>query len=77
MPRETYLKDSKKDFYYQYKEQSFKEKIQIDLENFTKIWDILNNGRISIYSKLIFIMLFLKLVDNFNRKKLTSVTLTS
>lgn len=33
MPRKTYLKDSKKDFYYQYKEQSFKEKIQIDLES--------------------------------------------
>lgn len=33
MPRKTYLKDTKKDFYYQYKEQSFKEKIQIDLES--------------------------------------------
>lgn len=33
MPRKTYFKDSKKDFYYQYKEQSFKEKIQIDIES--------------------------------------------
>lgn len=33
MPRKTYLKNSKKDLYYQYKEQGFKEKIQIDLES--------------------------------------------
>lgn len=33
MPRKTYLKNSKKDYYYQYKEQSFKEKIQVDLES--------------------------------------------
>ena len=33
MPRKTYLKDSKKDFYYQYKKQTFKEKIQIDIES--------------------------------------------
>lgn len=33
MPRKIYLKNSKKDLYYQYKEQSFKEKIQIDLES--------------------------------------------
>lgn len=33
MPRKTYFKDAKKDYYYQYKEQSFKEKIQNDLES--------------------------------------------
>lgn len=33
MPRKTYLKNNKKDFYYQYKEQSFKEKIKTDLES--------------------------------------------
>lgn len=33
MPRKTYLKNAKKDYYYQYKEQSFKEKIRVDIEN--------------------------------------------
>lgn len=33
MPRKTYLKNNKKDYYYQYKEQSFKEKIQMDIES--------------------------------------------
>lgn len=33
MPRKTYHKDKKKDLYYQYKEQTFKEKIQEDIES--------------------------------------------
>ena len=33
MPKKTYLKNNKKDFYYQYKEQSFKEKIKSDFES--------------------------------------------
>lgn len=32
MPRKTYLKLKKKDYYYQYKEQSYKEKIKDDVE---------------------------------------------
>ena len=33
MPQKTYHKDKKKDLYYQYKEQTFKEKIQEDIES--------------------------------------------
>lgn len=33
MPRKNYFKNSDKDYYYQYKEQSWKEKIQEDIES--------------------------------------------
>jgi len=33
MPRKTYHKDKKKDLYFQYKEQTWKEKIQEDIES--------------------------------------------